>query len=135
VRRYIPFLILIVLTIGSAGAGLLSWHQAHMSSTTIFDCTSQASTAPSTFVLSCADENSLVKDLHWTNWGSATATATGLGSWNDCTPDCAGGTWKSTQVTISAHRIRDGHYTRVNGSNKTLFGGGPFVASSYPPAS
>ena len=135
VRRSIPYLILFVLTIASAGAGLLSWHQAHMSSITIFDCSSHSSTAPSTLVLTCADANTMVKDLHWSNWGSATAAATGVGSWNDCTPDCAGGTWKSAPVAISAYRIRNGHYTRVNGSNSSLFGSGPFDAVPYPPAS
>jgi hypothetical protein len=135
VRRYIPYLILLVLTIASAGAGLLSWHQAHMSSITIYDCSSQSETAPSTLVLTCADANTLVKDLHWSNWGGATATATGVGSWNTCTPDCASGTWKSASVTIRAYRIRDDHYTRVNGSNNSLFGSGPFEASSYPPSS
>lgn len=132
-RRYASFLILVVLVLSSGGAALLSWHQAHESSTTIFDCTNQSVTAPSTFVLSCADANTLVKDIKWTNWGSATATATGVGSWNDCTPDCASGKWKSAPVTISAYRIRNGHYTRVNGSNSTLFGAGAFVAASYPP--
>jgi hypothetical protein len=112
----------------------LSWHQAHESSVSIFDCTTKSSSAPSSIVLTCADANTVVKDLHWTNWGSATATATGVGSWNTCTPDCAGGTWKSAAVTIRAYRLRGDHYTRVNGSNSSLFGSGPFVATSYPPS-
>lgn len=132
-RRSISYLLLLVLTLGSGGAALLSWHQAHESSVTIFDCSSQSLSEPSTLILTCADANTLVKELHWKNWGSPTATATGIGSWNDCTPDCASGKWKSAPVTISAYRIRGGHYTRVNGSNSSLFGGGPFVAMSYPP--
>lgn len=133
-RRSIPFLFLIVLTFASAGAALLSWHQAHTSSIGIYDCGSQSLTAPSSLILSCADANTLVKDLQWNDWGAATATATGTGSWNDCTPDCASGMWKSASVTISAYRIRNDHYTRVSGSNTALFGGGPFDAAPYPPA-
>jgi len=133
-RRYISYLILLVMTVCAGGAALLSWHQAHMSSITIFDCSRDGTLiAPKELVLSCADANTLAKGLTWNNWGGATATATGIASWNDCTPTCVAGTWRSAPVSIWAYRIRDDHYTRVNGTNKALFGGGPFDAMAYPP--
>ncbi len=133
-RRYIPYTLLLVLTLLAGTFALLSWHQAHESSVSIYDCSTTSSVAPSSMVLTCADANTLVKNLRWSGWGQPTATATGVGSWNDCTPDCASGKWKSAPVTISAYRIRHGHYTRVNGTNQHLFGGGPIEMASYPPA-
>jgi hypothetical protein len=134
VRRSIPFLILIVLAVASGSFAIFSYHQSKMSTVAIFDCSTTSSVAPSTLVLSCADANSMVKNIHWSKWGSSKATGTGVGSWNDCTPDCAGGTWQSANVAITAYRLRDGYYTRVNGSNGALFGGGAFVAGYYPPS-
>ncbi|MBW4076970.1 MAG: hypothetical protein HIU84_00345 [Acidobacteria bacterium] len=133
-RRYIPHMLLLVLTVLAGSFAVLSWNQAHESSVSIYDCSTTSSVAPSSMVLTCADANTLVKNLRWSGWGEPTATATGLGSWNDCTPNCASGKWKSAPVTISAYRIRHGHYTRVNGTNQHLFGGGPIDMVSYPPA-
>ncbi len=133
-RRSIPYLFLFVLTVLAGSFAVLSWNQAHESSVSIFDCSTTSHIAPSNMVLTCADANTLVKNLTWSGWGEPTATATGIGSWNDCTPTCAGGKWKSASVTISAYRIRDGHYTRLSGTNKHLFGGGPIEMASYPPA-
>lgn len=134
-RRSIPYILLLVLTVAAGSFALLSWNQAHESSVSIFDCSHTSLVAPSSLVLTCADANTQVKDLQWNSWGNATATATGTATWNDCTPDCASGKWKSEFATISAYRIRDGHYTRVNGSNQHVFGGGPFEAMTYPPVS
>ena len=133
-RKSIPFLILLVLTVAAGSFALFSYHQSKMSTVAIFDCSTTSSVAPATLVLSCADENSMVKDIHWSNWGSATAIGTGVGTWNDCTPDCASGTWKSANVKISVTRLRDGYYTRVDGTNSALFGGGAFDAGYYPPS-
>ncbi|MHB1087694.1 MAG: hypothetical protein ACYC19_02890 [Acidimicrobiales bacterium] len=133
-RRYIPYIFLLVLTVLAGSFAVLSWNQAHESAVSIYDCSTTSSIAPSSLVLTCADANTLVKDLKWSGWGEPTATATGLGSWNDCTPNCAGGTWKSAPVTISVYRIRHGHYTRVSGTNQHLFASGPIEMVSYPPA-
>jgi len=132
-RRYIPYMFLLVLTVAAGSFALLSWHQAHESSVSIYDCSTTSVVAPGSLILTCADANTLVKDLKWNGWGNPTATATGIGSWNDCTPDCASGKWKSAPATISAYRIRDGHYTRISGANQHLFGGGPVEMMSYPP--
>lgn len=59
---------------------------------------------PKTLTLSCADANSLAVDLVWSSWGSKTAAATGVYTWNTCVPYCAASkTWDRTaaRVTLS----------------------------------
>jgi len=133
-RRLAPTLALVLLGLLAGGAALLSWHQAHERTLTIFDCGDQGLNAPRSFILSCADANSELKDLQWTHWGQSVARATGTATWNDCTPTCAAGTWRSASISVSAYRVRDGHYTRLIGRHSRLFSGGPFDASIYPPS-
>jgi hypothetical protein len=38
-------------------------------------------------------------------------------------------------VSVYAYRVRDGHYTRLNSHDSSLFNDGPFEASIYPPSS
>jgi hypothetical protein len=133
-RKLIPYLILGALTVLAGGAALLSWHQSDEPvGLSMYDCNSQGLVAPSNFVLTCADANTLLKNLHWTDWNKSTAYATGIASWNDCTPDCVSGTWHSAPITVYAYRVRDGHYTRMNSHHSSVFSEGPFDASIYPP--
>lgn len=99
-----------------------SYHQATSARpgvTMIATCTDHASARPKSMVLSCADANSELRALKWTDWGDATAYATGTVAWNDCTPDCAAGHWKSQPVTVWAWRIEDGRYTRLSSNDAT----------------
>jgi hypothetical protein len=135
VRKLIPFVILALLSVLAGGAALLSWHQTRDSqSLSIYDCSNTAVVAPSNFVLSCADANSALKDLQWTKWGQGTAQATGTLTWNDCTPNCAAGTWHSTPATVRAERVRNGHYTRLISKHRGPPKIGTFDASPYPPS-
>ena len=60
--------------------------------TVVFDCPGQhALVKPKTFVLACADGNSLFDQLTWTTWTSGLASAKGTLVQNDCTPYCAAG--------------------------------------------
>jgi hypothetical protein len=84
---------------------------------TVPDCFSQVE-APRQLVLACADGNFSLEQLSWHLWGSARASATGEASANDCTPDCAGGTFRvyPVIVTASAPRTCPGgrrQYTRL----------------------
>lgn len=117
--RRTPFLLLLVLVVLAAGALVLSYHQATSAppTTMTVTCSNRSAAKPSTLVISCADANSELKDLHWNKWGDATAYATGEAAWNDCTPDCAAGTWKHEPVTVWAWRIVDGRYTRLASSD------------------
>jgi len=120
----------------AAGATILSWNQAHESSVSIFDCSTAASVAPKTFVLTCADANTELTALTWSGWGQTTANAKGTARWNNCTPNCVSGKWQSAAISVYAYRIENGHYTRLMSRySSALFPDGPFVALSYPPAS
>lgn len=44
---------------------------------------------PKTLVLACADANAVAESLVWTKWGSTTARAKGVYTWNLCVPYCA----------------------------------------------
>jgi len=60
--------------------------------TVVFDCPGQrAMVRPKTFILTCADANSLLDKLSWTSWTPGLASATGTLEINDCTPYCAAG--------------------------------------------
>jgi hypothetical protein len=135
-RRNIPFFILSAMIILAGAAAALSLHQSRESaSLSIYDCSNQGLYAPKDFILACADANSQLKNLEWTHWNQSTAYATGTATWNNCTPDCASGTWLSAPVSVYAYRVRDGHYTRLNSHDSSLFNDGPFEASIYPPSS
>jgi hypothetical protein len=56
----------------------------------IFTCLGQPEVAPS-MISACGDGNAGVKQLHWTEWGTARATSNGLRWANDCQPTCAQG--------------------------------------------
>jgi hypothetical protein len=72
----------------------------------------------------------LIKDLHWTGWGTSVASATGTGSSSDCKPDCATGqrtetparftvsspgrvlgheVYRCYQLTVPSHPSSNGH--------------------------
>ena len=76
---------------------------AHVSASapTIPDCYTQVTT-PARITLACADGNFWVDGLRWRGWGTTTAIATGTSHQNDCTPNCAGGHFKTRAVSVAA---------------------------------
>ncbi len=84
---------------------------------TISDCGGQA-VAPSSLTLACADANYGLAAMKWASWGSAKATGSGSARANDCTPNCAAGTFHSYPVRATASAVatcRSGRkqYTRL----------------------
>jgi hypothetical protein len=132
VRRLIPFSLLGLLIVAAGIFTGLSYSQAtaKSSATMLLGCSHKYGATPSSYVLSCADFNSKFTDLHWTSWGSATAYATGEARWNDCTPNCASGHWKSETVTVWAWDLQNGHYTRLGSNDPALLTSE--VLKSYP---
>ena len=51
--------------------------------------------------------------MHWTTWTTHEAKATGTVWLDNCTPDCASGTFHSTLGTLVAFRPVDGRFTRA----------------------
>ena len=52
-------------------------------------------------ITNSGDGSGYVKDLVWTNWGSPQATATGTQALNNCTPNCAQGTYVDYPATVT----------------------------------
>ncbi len=67
----------------------------------LFDCSS-ALAHPREVVLTCADANRALESITWSHWGTKTASARGVLSWNTCTPSCAGGKMKTRPVQFRA---------------------------------
>jgi hypothetical protein len=55
---------------------------------------------PATIVLACGDANASLVDLTWSSWTSLSATATGRFTRNTCVPNCALGTFVTTQAVV-----------------------------------
>jgi hypothetical protein len=51
--------------------------------------------------------------IAWRRWRATGAAGNGLMWLDDCTPNCARGTFQSAPVTIQASRVRNGRYTRL----------------------
>lgn len=69
--------------------------------TAILDCVSVTGLdGPERISLACADNNYLVNQLTWSNWGAETAEADGVAIENDCDPNCAEGTFKEERVKV-----------------------------------
>ena len=69
--------------------------------TAILDCVSVTGLdGPERISLACADNNYLVNQLKWSNWGAETAEADGVAIENDCDPNCAEGTFKEEKVKV-----------------------------------
>ena len=59
---------------------------------------------PTEIVLTCADHGTRLQGLRWTVWTQTHARAIGTTVYNDCTPDCAEGTFHkifNTQVEVT----------------------------------
>jgi hypothetical protein len=55
---------------------------------------------PHAVVLACADANYELVSLSWKTWGGPTAAATGKVRANTCTPNCAGGRFRTYPVEV-----------------------------------
>ena len=97
--------------------------------TMALSCSKSVGAQPTSYVLYCADANAMVSSLTWTDWGDATAYATGVAKWNDCTPTCVDGHWKQEPVTVWAWRIVNAQYTRLSSSDPKLLS--TITLSSY----
>ena len=70
----------------------------------VYNCATDAVSAPKTFTLACGDGNSQLTGLRWTGWGAARDTATGRLRLNMCTPTCVSGKWVSIPATVTVGR-------------------------------
>jgi hypothetical protein len=57
----------------------------------VIDCAMHPQVRPGQYILACGDANAYLTGLHWAAWGSASAFAAGVSTFNDCTPTCKAG--------------------------------------------
>jgi hypothetical protein len=79
-------------------------HQAAPAAGVVLNCSSQAQTRPGAYLVDCGDGGNYLAGLHWTGWGTDTATATGSDNVNDCRPNCAAGAFHPYPVTVTLAR-------------------------------
>ena len=58
-----------------------------------WNCASPGRVKPVRIVLACGDGNAVAENLTWLKWGATSARGRGVLRQNDCTPDCANGTF------------------------------------------
>lgn len=64
------------------------------------DCSHRADVRPAGIVIACGDGNFWLNRLTWKTWGAKSATATGVGHLNDCTPYCYSGHFHAYRISI-----------------------------------
>lgn len=62
---------------------------------------------PRTILIACGTGQTLVRSIHWRQWGGGRARGSGKFLIDDCQPDCASGTFHSypSEVTLSRRRF------------------------------
>ncbi|MEU9209749.1 hypothetical protein AB0D27_17800 [Streptomyces sp. NPDC048415] len=87
----------------------------------IVDCFWHSEVRPGDFILACGDGNSRLVSLHWSQWLSNSAVATGFNVVNDCKPYCAAGKFHSYAVVVRLDQPQPWkkrphlqHYTRMS---------------------
>lgn len=56
---------------------------------------------PARIIVSCADANFTIQEISWRSWTNGRAVGTGTARVNDCTPDCAQGTFQTYPVRVT----------------------------------
>jgi hypothetical protein len=69
-----------------------------------FECLTQTVVRPTSYILTCADAGSVLAHMSWLSWTAKQGVATGVHQLNDCTPNCAEGTFISYPAVITFWR-------------------------------
>ncbi|ADB50592.1 hypothetical protein [Conexibacter woesei] len=69
-------------------------------------CAGRAAVKPSRFVIACADGNFALTGLRWSRWNATEGVAKGTSVVNTCDPNCAGGRFTRSRVTVRVWRLR-----------------------------
>jgi serine/threonine protein kinase len=89
-------------------------------------------------IVTSADGSGYVNGITWTSWGQATANGTGTLNVNNCTPNCAAGTYTGYPATITlsglvVYRSGTDAYSRMVVSAPTSpYGGETFTSGLVP---
>jgi hypothetical protein len=72
---------------------------AAVASVAVYDCSNQPQVRPSTFDFFCDGSGSFTK-LRWSTWNASIAAGTGVEYVDNCSPNCAQGTWSHRTVDL-----------------------------------
>jgi hypothetical protein len=59
---------------------------------------------PPTLIFSCGDASMGAKDVVWSSWSGKSASGSGTGLLNDCTPTCADGKTHTAPISVTASK-------------------------------
>jgi hypothetical protein len=97
-------------TTAAAGVSLLALPAAAATTkpTAVFAACTKAQVKPTKYVFTCGDYGLSMKNVtyshkHGLAWGDANVSGRGTYVYNDCTPDCASGTFHHHPVTFYLH--------------------------------
>jgi hypothetical protein len=65
--------------------------------------------APKGFVVACADGNTYLQKITWSNWGARRAHGTGQLWANECVPNCASGKFVHEPAAVTLTRLAERH--------------------------
>jgi hypothetical protein len=80
-------------------------------------------------ITTSGDGSAFVDGLAWTGWGTARAVGTGTLKLNDCTPNCAQGSYTSYPATVTLQGLRA--YGTGLEAYSTVFVNSPAASTSY----
>ena len=63
------------------------------------------SAKPASIIIACGSTPLTFQDLSWASWTMSSATGTGQLSEDDCTPDCAGGTFHQYEASVTLKTV------------------------------
>jgi hypothetical protein len=84
---------------------------------------------PGTVIIACGDASLGAKGMTWSTWTRKKADGTGTGTVNDCTPDCAGGTFHNAPMEIQLSK------PQLCSNGKRVFAKLRWIWTSGPPIS
>jgi len=102
-RLLLPF----VMVASSIALGDVATSSASLTPLTyVVDCATQV-VKPVQIGINCTTGTRFIKNIHWLSWGGPIAKATGLLTWNLCTPTCTSPHFKSQTIAFEATSLTE----------------------------
>ncbi len=98
---------LLAVPLMSLGAASIATTAGATTATRLLTCTGKPTTKPSAYILSCADAGAGWDAMSWSQWNATSAIGRGVLRQNNCTPNCASGTFISYRATVTLSHVID----------------------------
>jgi hypothetical protein len=106
--------------------------------TSIVPCIGRPEARPASFTLACGDGNWYLTGLDWVRWSPNVGIARGIEHLDDCTPNCAAGTFHTTSAVfvvsdpVTAHGARAFSVVSVLASSRLPGSSGSTTVEAWP---